>query len=150
MAPTDVSTGSPLHELSAECCQARILLAEDDEAMRELLAGVLRRDGFDVLLAESGDQLLQRVTAQVLRRTDRRGVDLIISDVRMPMFSGIEVLEALRRCDWSVPCILISAFADEALCAEAERLGAMLFAKPFELDDLRLAAAHLVGREAGR
>ena len=146
MTSTDISTGSVLHELGADCCQGRILLAEDDAAMRELLGAVLRRDGFEVLLAESGDQLLQRVTARVLRQADSRGVDLIISDVRMPMFSGIEVLEALRRCDWSVPCILISAFADEALFAEAERLGAMLFAKPFDLDDLRLAAAHLVRR----
>jgi DNA-binding NtrC family response regulator len=67
---------------------------------------------------------------------------LIISDVRMPGVSGLDVLATLRREDWSTPVILMTAFGDLETRAEARRLGAKaLFDKPFDVDDLRTAVS---------
>jgi len=65
----------------------------------------------------------------------------------MPGKSGFEALSDLRALENAMPFIVITGLVDSAARAEAERLGASaFFAKPFELDDLCTAAAHLVGR----
>ena len=128
---------------------AEVLLAEDDGELRRLLAEVLQKSGFRVTEAESGDRLLERLW----ERSRREGrFDLIVSDIRMPGFSGLEVLDGLRdECDPSIgdtPVIFITAFGDSVVHAEAERLGAVVFDKPFDLDDL-CAWAVTVVRVAG-
>lgn len=122
----------------------RVLLAEDDAPMRRLLALALSADGFEVIEAATGGELMDRVVDLVFNRPpDGKGVDLIISDVRMPVVSGLHVVTRLRQLDKVTPVILITAFGDEETHGEAERLGARVFDKPFDLDDLRLAARHL-------
>lgn len=123
----------------------RVLLAEDDECMRLLLANMLRREGLEVIEASSGVELSEKL--ETLRRAgDGRVVDLIISDIRMPSVSGLSVLARLRSYDWATPVILITAFGDEATHDEARRLGATaVFDKPFDLHDLRRSALELVG-----
>lgn len=122
---------------------ARVLLAEDDAALRRLLADKLRKDGYVVEEAESGLELLTRLGIQ------RGAFDLVISDIRMPGVSGLEVLEGLRNGyepgSWAIPVILITAFGDPETHAEAARLGAVIFDKPFDVDDLRTCALNLVG-----
>jgi DNA-binding NtrC family response regulator len=69
---------------------------------------------------------------------DGRPLDLIITDVRMHGVTGLEILAGLRENDWSTPVILMTAFGDAELHAEAMRLGALaVLDKPFELDALR-------------
>ena len=71
--------------------------------------------------------------------------DLVISDIRMPGYSGFEVLAGLRRADRRTPFILITALGEHETYAEARRLGAtFIFHKPFEVDDLRTAVLNLV------
>ena len=55
----------------------------------------------------------------------------------MPVCSGLQILEALRQAHWRTPVILMTAFGDEATRKRAAALAAVLFDKPFELDDLR-------------
>jgi len=70
---------------------ARILVVDDERSMRELLAIVLRREGYEVLLAENG-----RAAVETL---EREPVDLLISDIKMPDLSGVDVLRAAKRID---------------------------------------------------
>jgi len=115
-----------------------VLLAEDDEDMRRLIARSLRADGFEVIEACGGIELLGHIDAMLQSSDGGRAVDVIVSDVRMPGRSGLQVLGRLRRSDWSVPVILITAFGDEGLHAEAARLGAAaVLDKPFDLHELR-------------
>lgn len=121
--------------------RSHVLLAEDDTDLRRLLAGALEQEGYHVRQVGSGRELreeLEVAPGQPL------AVDLIVSDVRMPGFSGLDVLSFLRQRDWATPVLLITAFGDEAVHQEAHRLGAAaVIDKPFELDELRHAARAL-------
>lgn len=122
----------------------RVLLAEDQPQMRSLLCGMLIRDGYEVIEVEDGPSLLRALISGLLEE-HARAPDLIITDVRMPGLTGLEVLARLRREDWDTPIILITAFGDEELHAEATRLGATrVLDKPFELDELRGAVRELL------
>lgn len=113
-----------------------ILLAEDDYEMRTLLAHRLRREKFKVECCEDGFELLLHIDPFPGESPDPP-YDLIISDIRMPGFTGLEVLDFIRANGGSPPTILITAFGDDETHREAERLGvAAVMDKPFELDDL--------------
>jgi DNA-binding response OmpR family regulator len=70
--------------------------------------------------------------------------DLLVSDIRMPVCSGLQILESLRLARWPMPAILMTAFGDEQTRARAEGLGAVIFMKPFDMDDLRTAVLNLI------
>ena len=114
----------------------RIILAEDDDEMRDLIASSLRKDGYDVTLAKDGGELLARLAFQ--------SFDVVISDIRMPVCSGTHVLDGLRDASWTTPVILMTAFGDEETRAHVESRDAVFFDKPFDLDDLRTAVMNLV------
>lgn len=124
---------------------ARVLLAEDDHELRRFLAAELRKDGYLVKEAATGFELLERL-GEVARRSE--GFDLIVTDIRMPGLTGLSVVEGLRNGikpgDHGTAIILITAFGDEDTHAEAKRLGAVLFDKPFDLDEFRACAMNLV------
>ena len=128
----------------------RVIVAEDDPEMRRLVVEALRKDGHQVTEATDGGRLLVTLAHQ---RVDRDGVDLadlVVSDVRMPVVSGMQILEQLRAAHWRVPVILMTAFGDDATRGRARSLGAVLFDKPFDIDDLRTAVACLLQRERAR
>lgn len=115
----------------------RVLLAEDDSAMREMLATVLAADGYEVIEARDGDELISRLHDLATMPHGRDTLAVVISDVRMPKLDGLDVLTALRCASWRTPVILITAFGDEGLHREARALGATeLLDKPFSLDRL--------------
>jgi DNA-binding response OmpR family regulator len=121
-----------------------VLLADDDRDMRMMLAAALREDGFEVTEIGDGSELFQTVHAW-LRYGDRREIDAIVTDIRMPAFSGLEVLAEVRALDTSLPVILITAFGDRQTHAEARALGAdAVFDKPFDVDDLRTALLNII------
>jgi CheY-like chemotaxis protein len=115
-----------------------IYLAEDDEDMRALIARSLQSDGYEVIEAKDGAELLDLLagaSTQPMRRPD-----IIVSDVLMPCYSGLGVLAALHKSAWKVPVILITARRDEGVVNDAMRLGASAVVhKPFDIDDLRTA-----------
>ena len=124
----------------------RVVLAEDDLELRGLLASTLRRDGFEVVEATDGPDLLRVIGEEILRAQDGPGVDLVVSDIRMPGLSGLNVLAGLRRADWSTPVLLITGFGDHQTHAEARRLGAAaVLDKPFDLDVFRSTVLDLAG-----
>ena len=120
----------------------RILVAEDDDAMRAMLVQTLRRAGYVVVEVEDGFELGDYLAMMRGQGGTLAPLDLIISDVRMPGRTGLEALERLRDQGVSCPVLLLSAFADAETHAEARRLGARrLLDKPVDLDVLK-AAVH--------
>jgi two-component system response regulator PilR (NtrC family) len=110
---------------------ARILVVDDERSMRELLAIVLRREGYEVLLAENGRAAIDTL--------EREPVDLLISDIKMPDISGVEVLRAAKQIDRDILGIMITAFASTETAVEAMRLGACDYlSKPFDIDLLKM------------
>jgi CheY-like chemotaxis protein len=119
----------------------RILLAEDDGAMRAMLARVLERDGYEVVAVADGGELV-RALAQTETGSD---FDLLVTDDRMPGWTGSQVLAGLNVRSRRPVVILISAFADEPLHARATALGAAaVLDKPFDLDDFRAVVSNLL------
>ncbi len=113
----------------------RLLLAEDDGEMRRLLATVLRNDGYTVLEAADGQEMLEAYDAA---RAAGTPVDLVVADIRMPRLTGLEVLEKICGDAVPSPVILITAFGDAVTHERAYALGAAaVLDKPFEFDDLR-------------
>ena len=126
-----MSTAAQRAVPAADRRPSRILVVDDERSMRELLAIVLRREGYEVLLAENG-----RTAIEML---ERESVDLLISDIKMPDLSGVEVLRAAKRIDQDILGIMITAFASTETAVEAMRLGACDYlSKPFDIDLLKM------------
>lgn len=122
----------------------RVLVAEDQPEMRALLRRALQRRGYEVVDAADGPGLIDAIVRGLLAARTQVP-DLIVTDVRMPGFSGLEVLARLRREGWSTPVILITAFGDAQLHEDAARLGAArVLNKPFAMEDLVAAVEALV------
>ena len=118
-------------EAPAEHRAPRILVVDDERSMRELLAIVLRREGYEVLLAENGKSAIATL--------EKEPVDILISDIKMPDLSGVDVLRAAKRIDQDILGIMITAFASTETAVEAMRLGACDYlSKPFDVDLLRM------------
>ncbi len=118
-------------EVDAAVHPARILVVDDERSMRELLAIVLRREGYEVILADSGRAAIEAL--------EREPIDILISDIKMPDVSGVEVLRAAKQVDRDILGIMITAFASTDTAVEAMRLGACDYlSKPFDVDLLRM------------
>jgi DNA-binding response OmpR family regulator len=126
----------------------RILVAEDDLEMRNFLAVSLRRDGYDVVEAKTGVELISLLVDATLDST-AVPYDLVISDQRMPGFLGLEVLAGPQDDDWPPPYIMITAFGSKEFETLAYGAGAAaVFNKPFDMDDLKSAIVSILGRSA--
>jgi two-component system, NtrC family, response regulator PilR len=126
-----MSTAVHAAEPLADPHPPRILVVDDERSLRALLAIVLRREGYEVLLAENG-----RAAIGLL---EREPVDLLISDIKMPDMSGVEVLRAAKSIDPDILGIMITAFASTDTAVEAMRLGACDYlSKPFDIDLLKM------------
>ena len=118
--------------------RGRIVIAEDDREMRRLLVGAFRKHGWDVIELADGVQLADYLADLVLDEGDVTPPEAIVSDIRMPGFSGLEVLHELALSQWAPPVVLITAFGDDVIRQEAKRLGAAaVVEKPLDLDELR-------------
>lgn len=114
----------------------RILLAEDDEQMLTFLAHELRMARYEVVECRNGNELLERLSGLFLPGQQREHYDLVVSDIRMPGFTGLQVLCGLQGFDVP-PMILISAFGDCETHVLAERFGAAaMLDKPFYMSEL--------------
>jgi DNA-binding response OmpR family regulator len=129
---------------------ARVLLAEDDAEMRALVASALRQDGYEIIEVSDGGRMLVQLASAYGAGQRRESYDLLISDIRMPVCSGLQILESLRSAHWTTPAILMTAFGDDRTRKRASGLGALLFAKPFDVDDLRTAVMHLLRQSPER
>ena len=132
------NTDSEIQQEATVTDPYHILLAEDDMEMRTLLALSLRKVGYKVTECHDGVGLLTHLGAFLLPdESEHENVDLIISDIRMPGFTGMEVLEGIPKNKGFPLMILITAFGDEETHAQAKKFGAAaMFDKPFDVGDL--------------
>jgi len=122
----------PVPVMLAPRPSARVLLADDDEELRALLAFGLRWHGFEVVEVVDGDELYAHLGACLLEGSPKP--DVIVSDLRMPGVSGLEVLGSVRRVK-DIPFILMTGGHETR--AEVLRSGAAaMLEKPFDLADL--------------
>jgi CheY-like chemotaxis protein len=111
---------------------ARILIAEDEETIRGLVARAFEDDGHDVVAAGDGAAALD------LLQRDLGRFDLLLTDIRMPMMDGIALALAAARDFPALPILLMTGYADQR--ERASGLDAIVrdvIAKPFTLDDIR-------------
>ena len=120
---------------------ARILVAEDDPDMLDIIVEALLADGHVVETAPDGGRLLVRL-ARI--HPPEEAIHLVISDLRMPTVTGIQVLQALRASGRRIPVILMTAFGDDDTRARTEKLDAVFFDKPFDIVNLRSMVARLL------
>lgn len=121
-----------------------VLLVEDDDPVRDLIARALTANGFEVVAAASGDDALEL-------HLDRH-IDLMLSDVLLPDQNGFEVAHQIRARSPQLPVVFMSGYYDQAV-AEAASLAvtSTILQKPFAVADLlaHLRAAHAGTRRPG-
>jgi DNA-binding NtrC family response regulator len=118
--------------------RAVILIVDDDAAMRDYLRDELEHEGFRVLTAEGGRAGVERVK--------QGGVDLVVSDVKMPELDGLDLLREVRAVEPSPYVITITAFGSIDTAIRAVKLGAYDYVtKPFEFDQLLLTIEKALG-----
>ena len=118
----------------------RILIVDDDEALRESLELILSAEGYSVVTAESGDEALVLL--------DEIEIDAVVTDLRMPGLDGFDLIPQISRRRPGVPVILMSAHGTEDLAVEAIKRGAYDYlAKPFQPAEIRLTLRKAQERE---
>ena len=114
-----------------------ILVIEDDAEMRRLIAHTLERAGYAVVTARSGSEAVAWLGLCVFDGSLANVPALIVSDIRLPDFSGLDLLEVMISALEDVPMVLITGFPSRETYAEAFELGAVrVLSKPFEFEDL--------------
>jgi two-component system, NtrC family, response regulator PilR len=109
----------------------KILVVDDEPSMREMLGIMLRKEGFDVLLAES-----RAMAAAVLSRGP---VDMVITDVKLPDGDGIEILRHVKAATADTVVIVMTAFGSTQTAVAALKLGAQDYLiKPFDIEELKI------------
>ncbi len=107
----------------------RILVVDDEPAQRELVAGFLRKQGFDVVEAAGG--------GEAVTRFKREPFDLVLTDQRMPDLSGLDVLEAVRSASPETAVVIMTAYGTIETAVSAIKAGAADYlTKPLNLDEL--------------
>lgn len=120
--------------------EAKILVVDDELSMREVLEITLRREGYDVTVADGGEAALQALDAAVF--------DLVLTDLRMRGVDGLAVLRAVKERAPGTAVLMLTAFASTDTAVEAMKLGAYDYVtKPFKLDELRLTIASALERK---
>jgi two-component system cell cycle sensor histidine kinase/response regulator CckA len=107
-----------------------ILLVEDDEAVRVTTTAILEGAGYHVLTANSA-----LVAIELARMRDTK-IDLVLTDVVMPMMSGAEMLPLLRAFRPGLKAIFMSGYAGEHIAARGLNFGDVMLEKPFTKNDL--------------
>jgi len=129
-----------------------VLIVDDKDSLRDMLAQTLSLEGYDVDTAEDGQQ--------AIKKADERRFDVVLTDLKLPRMDGIEVLSKLKEMDPAQEVIMMTAFGTIETAVSAMKLGAFDFlTKPFDPDHVslllkravetqRLAAENVLLREA--
>ena len=115
---------------------ARILIADDEESMRTLVARALSLDSHEIVTVEDGAEALDRISS------DDGRFDLLLTDIKMPVMDGIALALAVARDFPTLTILLMTGFADQR--ERASGLNAIVHdvvTKPFSVADIRTAVA---------
>jgi len=118
----------------------RVLVVDDEENIRHMLGAVLRQEGYEVTVAESATQALAAM--------EQQPIDVLLSDIRMPKLSGLELLDRVQRTYPRTVVIMMSAYGNVDTAIEAIKRGAYDYiAKPFKPDEVVLLLRKAEERE---
>jgi two-component system response regulator PilR (NtrC family) len=111
--------------------KSRILVVDDEESIREFLEIMLKKEGYEITLAEDGQKAKDLLT--------KKTFDMIISDLQMPHVTGIELLKHVKEVSPEIVFMMITAFGTTETAVEAMKMGAYDYiTKPFKIDEVRL------------
>lgn len=109
----------------------RLLVVDDEESIREFLEIMLKKEGYEITLAEDG--------AKAKEVLSKKSFDMIISDLQMPNMNGIELLKFVKDSSPDTVFMMITAFGTTETAVEAMKMGAYDYiTKPFKIDEVRL------------
>lgn len=111
--------------------KSRLLVVDDEESIREFLEIMLKKEGYDVTLAEDGLRAKELLA--------KKSFDMIISDLQMPGMTGIELLKYVKDSYPDITFMMITAFGTTETAVDAMKMGAYDYlTKPFKIDEVRL------------
>jgi two-component system response regulator PilR (NtrC family) len=109
----------------------KILVVDDEQSMRDFLSIMLKKEGYEVVVAESGAKAVKAVQAEIF--------DIVISDMKMAGMNGIDVLKTVKEASPETVVIMITAYATAETAVEAMKQGAYDYiTKPFKVDEIKL------------
>ncbi len=130
----------PRHDNERVETMIRILLAEDEEAMRTYLARALENAGYDVVAVDRGTAAVPFLETEHF--------DLLLSDIVMPEMDGIELAQRCAEISPTTKVMFITGFAAVTLKASREAPQAKVLSKPFHLRDLVMEVQRIFGQPA--
>jgi two-component system response regulator PilR (NtrC family) len=109
---------------------ATILIVDDELSMREFLQILLEKEGYKTLTAANGSEAVKLIQAN--------NIELVISDIRMPEMTGLDLLKEVKKKDYFIPVIMITAYASPEDAVLAMKGGAYDYiTKPFKVDEIK-------------
>jgi two-component system response regulator (stage 0 sporulation protein F) len=117
-----------------------LLIVDDQAGVRRFLYEAFSEEGYNVEMASNGIEAVKKVSAKT--------PSLILLDVKMPGMSGLETLEELREIAPDIPVVMMSAYGELDIIAEAKKKGVKCYInKPFDLDDVRNLVRGLLAKK---
>ncbi len=111
-----------------------ILVADDEKSLTEFLEILFSREGYEVVVAHSAEEAVQFLNS--------KDIDLVITDINMPVAGGMAVLKSSMAINKDVPVLMVTAFASTETAVEAMKIGAYDYiTKPFQVDEIKLIVA---------
>jgi len=119
-------------ELRSDEMAKKILVVDDEELITKTVGNLLKREGYEVIVCESGFQAQKEIE-------NNKDFDLIVADIRMPGINGLETIKNIKkylktRNKPDVHVIFITGYADSDAHIKAEKFGKVIF-KPFDIRD---------------
>jgi len=119
--------------------KSRILVVDDEEALRYLLSSELAAEGYEVETAGDGDEAIESIK--------QKDYDVVLLDIKMTRVDGFEVLRFIKQNKPEIKVIMLTAYADVKNAIEALKLGASDFvSKPYDLEDILTSINRALGR----
>ena len=117
----------------------KILIVDDERSMQDVLSIMLKRAGYAVTVSEDGEEAIAQIGKEIF--------DLVITDLKMPKGSGLEVLKAVKAAAPETVVLMITAFASAESAVEAMKHGAYDYlTKPFQIDEVQLIIRNALER----
>src|SRR4030067_1907036 len=115
----------------------RILVIEDDEEMRALLKDFFLEEGFETDSVSNG--------SEAFRKLVKESFDLVITDIRMPGLTGLDIIPGIKKLQPNVPIIVITAFGSDEIRLRAMERGATAYLeKPLHFHELRTMIREII------
>lgn len=120
--------------------KSKILVVDDEKSMREILQIFLKNEGYSVSIADNGASAIEAVKKDIF--------DLIITDMKMPKVTGLDLLKSVKEISSDIVVLIITAFGTTESAVDAMKLGAYDYIqKPFQMDDIRLVVKNALEKQ---